>query len=138
MIREELQRLPTGPKELRKFGLVVGGVFLLLAAWFGWRDSPLAPYGAALGLPLMALGLAWPRGLRAVYLGWMALAFALGTVVSTVVLVAFFYLVVTPVGLLARLAGRDFLSQRLERGARSYWRPREGPPPKPEDYRRQF
>jgi hypothetical protein len=45
----------------------------------------------------------------------------LGLVVSTVLLTLFFYLVVTPIGLLARASGKDFLSRRLERESRSYW-----------------
>ncbi|MBW2459320.1 MAG: hypothetical protein JRI68_32810 [Deltaproteobacteria bacterium] len=50
-------------------------------------------------------------------------------VVSTVLLLALYYLVFTPIGLLARLFGYDPMGRRFERQARTYWQPsqpREG------------
>jgi hypothetical protein len=47
--------------------------------------------------------------------------------------------VITPIGLIARLAGKDFLSLKLNRQAPTYWLAREGKSPKtPADYERQF
>jgi hypothetical protein len=68
----------------------------------------------------------------------MALAFLLGFVVSTVFLTVFFYLVVTPVGLIARLSGKDFLERKWS-NAPSYWlvRPASAAKP-PAEYERQF
>src|SRR4051794_2625165 len=112
MIRQELKELNTSARELRKFGLLVGGIFLLLGAWFFWRGKPAFPFLFAAGGPLFFLGLVWPRALRVVYVGWMTLALLLGLVVSTLLLTLFFYLVVTPIGLFARLVGKDFLSRK--------------------------
>lgn len=139
MIRGELQKLKTGPAELRQFGLVVGGVFGLLACWFWLRHKPFYPYLFIPAIPLLGLGLVWPRSLKWVYLGWMGLAFLLGHLVSTALLVLFFFLVVTPLGLLARALGRDFLRRRWDRRAASYWLPRDLSRPKTRtDYERQF
>jgi hypothetical protein len=139
MIREELKQLKTEPRDLRKFGLVVGGVFALLALWFWWRGKLFYPYLAAPAVALMFLGLVWPRALKHVYIGWMAMAFVLGTVVSTVLLTVFYFVVVTPVGLIARAVGQDFLSLRIQREARSYWLPRAGTGPKQrQEYERQY
>ncbi len=139
MIRDELQKLKTEPRDLRKFGLLVGGVFALLALWFWFRHKPFYPYLLIPAAPLLVLGLVWPRSLRLVYLGWMALAFLLGHVVSTVLLVLFFCLVVTPIGLLARCLGKDFLTRKWDRQAASYWLPRERSVPKSKaDYEQQF
>ena len=124
MIADEIRQLKTGPRGLRKFGLLVGGVFALLAAWCWWRSKPAFPYLLAPAVPLLILGWAWPRSLKWAYIGWMSLALALGLVVSTVLLTVFYYGVVTPVGLLARALGKDFLSRRIQRDAPSYWIPR--------------
>ena len=69
----------------------------------------------------------------------MFLAFVLGVVVSSVVLTIFFYLIVAPIGLLARLVGKDFLNRRFDSDANSYWilRDRSSPKPKP-NYEQQF
>src|SRR4051794_28465271 len=109
MIRDEIQQLKTGPRDLRKFGLLVGGVFGLVAAWWWWRGKPYASYALIPAVPLLLLGLVWPRGLKWPYLAWMSMALVLGMVVSTILLTIFYYVVVTPVGLLARLVGKDFL-----------------------------
>jgi len=139
MIRDELQKLKTGPAELRQFGLVVGGVFGLLACWFWLRHKPFYPYLFIPAVPLLGLGLVWPRSLKWVHLGWMGLAFLLGHLVSTVLLALCFFLVVTPLGLLARVLGQDFLHRKWDRRAASYWLSRDLSKRKARaDYERQF
>ena len=103
MIREEIRQLETGKRELRKFGLLVGAVFTLLGVWFWWRGKGRYPYFLAPGAVLVVLGTVAPRVLRLIYVGWMSLAFLLGFAVSNILLTLFFYVIVTPVGLLARL-----------------------------------
>ena len=139
MIREELKQLSTTPRDLRKFGLLVGGVFAAIGVWLVIRHKPAGPWFVAPGALLMLLGLAVPKTLKAVYLGWMAMAITLGIVVSTLLLTFFYFLVITPIGLAARLLGKDFLSRKLDRAARSYWLPRDRSiPRKPADFERQF
>ena len=139
MIREELKHLTAGPRELRKFGLTVGGVLLLLGLWFLYRHRAFWPWLAAPGTALFACGVLFPKALRHVFIGWMAMAFTLGLIVSTVLLTLFFYLVMTPVGISARLFGKDFLSRKLQRSAVSYWILRApSEPKKATDYEQQF
>ena len=139
MIRAEIQELDTSPRNLRKFGLVVGGVFGLLAIWFWWRGKAFYPYVLIPGVSLVVFGLIWPKVLKQVYVIWMSLALVLGLIVSTALLTILFYLVVTPVGLVARLSGKDFLSQKLDPNANSYWIARDRSiPRRRNDYEQQF
>ena len=138
MIRNEIKQLKTGARELRKFGLLVGGVFALLGIILLLRHRPAAPYFLAAGALLILPGLIAPRVLKHVYIAWMALAIVLGFVVSGVVLILFFFLVITPIGLVARCLGNDFLSLKLDRAAASYWMPIERKPKSPSEYERQF
>jgi hypothetical protein len=136
---DDIKQLKTGTLDLRKFGLLVGGVFALLAAWCWYRGKPAYPFFLAAALPLVLLGAVWPRALKWVYIAWMALALVLGLVVSTVLLTVFYYLVVTPIGLLARAVGQDFLSQRLNPQASTYWIARTQTQPKQQrEYEQQF
>ncbi len=121
MIREEIKSLRTGERELRKFGLTVGGVFALLGCWFWWRGKTHFPCFLVPGVLLMLPGALVPRALKFIYIGWMSLAFILGIAVSTALLTLFFYLIVTPIGLISRLAGRDFLNRKFDRDATTYW-----------------
>lgn len=137
-IREDIKQLKTGPRELRKFGLMVGGVFAVVGLLFLWRHPGRSPYFLWPGGTLMLLGLVLPRVLKWVYLVWMSIAFALGFVMAHVILTLLFLLVITPMGLVARMTGKDFLSLKLDRAAKSYWIPRQQKPRTAADYERQF
>ena len=138
MIRGEIKQLKTGTRELRKFGLLVGGVFALLGVILLLRHRPAAPYFLIAGALLIMPGLIAPRVLKHVYIAWMSLAIVLGFVVSGVVLILFFLLVITPIGWVARCLGNDFLNLKLDRAAASYWMPRKHKPKTPDEYERQF
>ena len=137
-IRDDIRQLKTGVRELRKFGLVVGGVFVVLGVLFLLRHKAHWPFFLWPGVALTAFGSVFPRTLKYIYIGWMSLAFALGFVVSHAILTLFFLLVMTPIGLVARLLGKDFLSLKLDRGTASYWIARERKAKSSADYERQF
>ena len=121
-MREDIENLKQrGARDLRNFGLMVGGVFCALALWFYLRHKPFYWYVLLPGVPLVVLGGLFPRSLKWVYVVWMTLAMLIGGIVSTVLLALLFYLVITPIGLIARLAGNDFLSRKLAPEATSYW-----------------
>jgi hypothetical protein len=120
-IHTDLKKLKTGDRDLRKFGLTVGGVFVLLGLLLLLRHRSSYPFFLGAGAGLTAFGVIWSRALKYVYIAWMALAFTLGLVTSNVILVLFFFLVVTPIGLLARLFQKDFLARKWDKQAASYW-----------------
>ncbi|HEV7682697.1 MAG TPA: SxtJ family membrane protein [Pyrinomonadaceae bacterium] len=108
----------------REFGLVVGGVFVLLGAWWLYRGkfASAAHIILPLGSLLVLLGLIWPRALVLPNKAWMLLAEGLSFVSTRIILAAVFFLVVTPIGVVKRLSGWDPLSRRSA-GGTSYWRP---------------
>jgi len=105
----------------RKFGLTVGGAFLVLAALsriFG--SGRLSPYAAVVGGLLVVGGILAPAALGPIERGWMKLAALIQAVMSVIIVVAVFGLVVVPIALIRRLLGHDAL--RLRRTARAtYW-----------------
>lgn len=111
------------PSEGRRFGLLVGGAFLVLAALF-WRAShPTAAWVTAVpGAGLVVAGVLAPGRLGPVYRGWMALALAISKVTTPIFMGIIFFLVITPAGLLGRLVGHRPLARA--RGARTYWQSR--------------
>lgn len=123
----------------RRFGLSVGGVFLALGLLLWWRDH--AVIAAVLAVPaglLVAGALVAPRWLGPVERVWMRFAAAVGAFNARIILGLAYYLVITPVGLVMRLFGRDPLDRRLRTGE-SYWRRRPAEPaPTRERYARQF
>ena len=138
MILEQIKKLKTGERELRKFGWLVGGVFTALAALMWLRHKTYFPYFLVPGVMLMAFGFLRPKALKYVYIAWMSVAIAIGFVVSNVILTVFFFLVITPIGLVTRLFGKDFLALKIDREAPTYWIPRERATKTAGEYERQF
>jgi saxitoxin biosynthesis operon SxtJ-like protein len=120
-IHADLKKLKTGARDLRKFGLTVGGVFILLGILLLLRHRSSYLAFCSAGVLLIGFGVIWPRALKYIYIAWMALAFMLGFVMSNVILTLFFFLFVTPIGLLARLFQKDFLARKWDKRAASYW-----------------
>jgi len=123
----------------RNFGLLVGGVFAALGLWWIYRGKfgVVAPAFLVAGAALMILGAVFPRSLVAVNRAWMALAEALGFVMTRVILAIVFYLVVTPIGLFKRLQGWDPLRLRAK-GSESYWEPYSARQRDPRHYEKMY
>ena len=112
---------------LRKFGLTTAG---LIAAFFGlglpWlygSERSLWPWITAVILVVWSLLL--PSSLRLVYRGWMRVALVLGKVNSHVLLSLVFIFVLSPLGMLMRMAGYDPLHRKILTGVRTYRKPSE-------------
>jgi hypothetical protein len=138
MILDEIKQLKTGGRELRKFGLLVGGVLAVLGVLMWVRGKPHFPWLLGPGIILVAGGLIFPRSLKCVYLAWMSLAIVLGFMVSNVLLTFLFLLVITPIGLTACLFRKDFLQLQIRREAPTYWIRRQRAAQPKSDYERQF
>lgn len=111
---------------LRQFSALWILFFGAIAAWqaFHHRRS------AAIILGVIAvvggvLGLVWPRGIRPVFIAWMALAFPIGWVISRAVLGTLFYGMFTPIAWIFRMIGRDALGLKPQPQAATYWLPKD-------------
>ena len=109
---------------LRVFALGLG-VLVALASWaLASRGNvlPSAILGTA-GVTVGAVGLAFPRSIRGLYLGWMTLFAPIGWGMTMVLLTAVYVVAITPIGMWLRWRGRDVLHSRFDREAATYWSP---------------
>jgi hypothetical protein len=121
-VKEELSELEISKKILRKFGLLVGGVFLLLGLLIYYSSQGLIGIiFVIVGALLFIFGFLIPNSLSGVYKIWMGLALALGWIVSRLLLIILFYLVITTIGFIARIFGKKFLDTKFRDGRESYW-----------------
>ncbi len=74
---------------------------------------------------------------RMIYVCLVAVTFPIGLVVSFTLLMAFYFLLFTPLGFIFRLMGRDPLRRKFDPTADSYWLQRNTPE-NPERYFQQF
>ncbi len=110
-------------KELRKFGLLVGGILALIGLLFLWRGRhEIARIVLwSIGGFLIVFGAIAPIVLKPIYVAWMKFAFVLGWVNSRILLSIIFFVFFTPMALIQRVFGRDALHQRMDKGTDSYW-----------------
>ena len=126
-IAQEIRELKSGKAELRNFGWVVGGVFLAIGAFVWYRGGGWYPVPLWIGGPLVVVGTIVPIALKPFYYAWMALAVVLGFVMTRVLLTLFYFLILTPVGLVFRIRGKDLLDRKLDREAPTYWKEKHYP-----------
>jgi hypothetical protein len=111
-------------KELRSFGniAVIATVLISVLLW------GIKGLGLQWTLPISAVGLiifvasrVSLKLTRIIYLGLTMLTLPIGFVVSFILLAAFYYLVITPIGLVFRLMRRDPLCRKFDNTTDSYW-----------------
>jgi len=122
----------------RFFGLLFFVVFLLIALLPLLKGKP--PHLVLLGIAMafLAIALIVPRWLAPLNRLWMKFGELLHHIVSPIILGIMFFGVITPVGWLMRLMGKDLLRTKFDRDATSYWIPREPPGPEKSSLKRQF
>lgn len=125
MLLEEIKNIKSDEKEFRKFGLSVGIVLVIIAFVLWYYDRISYQYFSAAGGLLIISGIVFPKLLAPLQKAWMILAVVLGYFMSRVILTLLFYIVVTPIGLFAKLLGKDFLDIKIDRKKKSYWHIRE-------------
>ena len=130
-------RMPSD-RDLRWFGLIVLIFFGLVGALVSWQTDSMR---AAATLWVVGAGVcvcyyAIRPLRRPLYLLWMALVAPIGWLVSHALMATVYYLILTPIALVARAFGHDPLARRFEPEADSYWT-EEDPGGEPERYFRQ-
>lgn len=116
-IKEDFKKVQTDEKSLRKFGVLVGAIFIAIAffserdlLWVGW-----------LGVLLVVFGVFRAQVLLFPYRAWMMLAVAMGFFMSRILLVVLYYFAILPIGILKRIFGDDPLGRSSKKEGKTYW-----------------
>ena len=108
-------------KQLRHFGLIVGGIFAAIGLWpVVFRAEAPRLWALALAVALVVPAMVLPRSLTYVHRVWMAAGEALGWINTRIILSVIFYGIVTPMGIVMRRFGRDPMQRRFEPAAATY------------------
>ncbi len=135
---EEFKNIDSSKKELKKFGLTVGAVSVLIGAALLNYGKSSSLYFIGFGVLLILARLVSPSVLKPLQKVWMSIAVLLGMVSTRLILFLLFVFVITPIGFLMRVAGKDFLNEKFEPQKKSYWHFREKREYKKEYSERQF
>lgn len=111
-------------KALNRFRVASVIATLIIAVLLFWLKALSLPAGGAIvgaGVLIWLSGIVSLRLTRSIYVVMTAMTLPIGCVISLVLPAIFYYGLITPIGLVFRLIGRDALARRLDANAKSYW-----------------
>ena len=110
----------------RSFGIVFFIVFLIIALYPLSKNGEIRIWFVIVSLIFLLLGLFNSKILTPLNKLWFKFGVILGKIISPLVMGIMFFLVVTPIGLVMRLFGKDLLNLRYNLN-KSYWIEKDGP-----------
>ena len=119
----------------RSFGFLFFIVFLAISLWPLISQEDLRLWALILSLIFLILGILNSNILTPLNKLWIKFGILLGNIVSPVVMGVVFFIVVTPIGLIMRLLGKDLLRVNKNESTSTYWIDREK---KTDTMKRQF
>ncbi len=110
----------------KSFGVVFFVVFLVIALYPLINNEDVRLWSLVVSLIFIILGLLNSQILTPLNKLWFKFGILLGKIISPFVMGVIFFLVVTPIGLIMRLIGKDVLNLRYHKD-KSYWIEKTGP-----------
>ena len=110
----------------RSFGIVFFIVFFLIALYPLINNEEIRIWSLIISLIFLILGLINSRILTPLNKLWFKFGILLGKIVSPIIMGIIFFLVVTPIGFIMRILGKDVLNLKFNAN-KSYWIEKTGP-----------
>ena len=110
----------------RSFGIVFFVVFFLIALYPLIHNEEIRIWSLIISLIFLILGLINSRILTSLNKLWFKFGILLGKIVSPIIMGIIFFLVVTPIGFIMRILGKDVLNLKFNEN-KSYWIEKTGP-----------
>jgi len=118
---DDLKNIRKDNKAIRDFGILIGFILLIIAGILFYKERESYELIILLGIAFIGLGLGMPIILKPFYLVWMNFAVVLGWLMTRLILGLLFYVIVSPIGLISRLFGKEFLELKNSSLNSSYW-----------------
>ena len=111
----------------RNFGFVFFIVFLIISLWPLQHEGQIRIWSIVISLIFLILSLMNSKLLTPLNQLWSRFGLLLGNIVAPIVMGLVFFLVVTPIGIVMRIMGKDLIRKKLNKNSKSYWIKREKP-----------
>lgn len=121
MMNHLISRIKITKEEIRKFGIVIGIILLIIGVILLWKKNIYYPILMIMGIFLFVGGLSIPIILKPIYIIWMIFATIMGWLMTRFILSLLFYGLITPISLIARLMEKKFIYLRWDKINNSYW-----------------
>ena len=105
----------------RNFGLVFFFVFLIVGLWPLLNEGPFRIWSIVIAIIFLIFGLMNSKLLAPLNKLWFKFGLFLGATISPIVMGIIFFLVITPIGFLMKIIGKDLLNIKYDNKKKSYW-----------------
>lgn len=134
----EIKNIKETKKDLRKFGISVGIILIVISAILFWNEKNSYLYFGITGAVLGILSITFPKILKPINKIWMSLAIVMGWLMTRAILIILFYIVLTPIAFIAKIFRKNFLNLKIDKSVNSYWEVRENKNFNKSDFENQF
>ena len=121
----EINTAEVTKSDLRKFGLIMGGMFALifglLFPWIGDKTKDTWPMWPFIVMAVFwAVAIVAPQILRPVNEIWIKIGNVLGFINTRIILGLMFFVMIFPIGMLLKLFGKDSMDRKLNKDTDTY------------------
>ena len=134
---EEIKNIKSTKKDLKSFGITIGSIFFVISGLLFFREKDLYIHFFSIGLAFIFSGIVLSFILKPFYKIWMTFAVIIGWIMTRIILAILFFFIITAIGALARLFGKDFLNLKPD-NRDSFWNMRNRDRELNQDYEKQF
>ena len=135
---EEIKNIKSKKSDLRKFGTTIGIILMVISGLLHWEGKESYQILLTMGVVLCGLGVVMPVLLKPIYWIWMIFATILGWFMTRVILSLLYYGTMTPISLVSRLFGKQFLELKWNKKDSTYWNYQSKKIFEKEKYEKQF
>jgi len=109
----------------KSFGLVFAIFFMIISLYPILQGENLRLWALFISIILCFLSYFLPKVLIIPNKLWIKFGMLLGNIIAPLIMGIIFIFVVTPIGLIMRLIGKDILNQKIDKSKKSYWKKKE-------------
>ena len=104
----------------KSFGILFFIIFLLVALWPLINSQFIRLWALGIASIFLVLGITNSKILTPIKKAWIKLGEILGKIIAPIVMGLIFFVIISPIGLLMRLVGKDVLNLKFNKND-SYW-----------------
>ena len=124
---EITNNIPTEKSSEKSFGVIFSIVFLIVSLYPLINSEGLRIWALVVSTIFFLIAFVAPKVLVLPNKLWFKFGLLLGSIVAPIVMTLVYFVTVVPTGLIMRVLGKDLLTQKLDKNAKSYWIERSEP-----------
>ena len=105
----------------RNFGVVFFIVFFVLGLWPAKNEGEINIFLILTSFIFLFLAITKSKFLTPLNKLWFKFGIKLGSIIAPIVMSVVFFLVVTPIGIIMKITGRDLINIKINKNTKTYW-----------------